>query len=444
MIAGFDTFWKNTSRTLRERSQDGIWAGRLSSSPLATAVAVGALASVDRDAHRQRIEDGRRYIESMQNGDGGWGDAPNTLSNLAATVLCWSAIEGEGCKQSAEAWLCTEAGGIDADSIAAALRDRYGEDRTFSAPILTFAILTGRLPDSAWRHVPPLPFELSLLPHILLRLVRLPIVSYALPALIAIGLARHELGQRWPIAPLRNLWTAASLRKLTRVQPTSGGFLEAAPLSGFVTICLAATGRATHPVAQQAVRFLNDTVRDDGSWAIDTTLNGWVTSLAGAVGTDDADAHALLRWTLDRQARQTHPYTQSPPGGWSWTDLPGGVPDVDDTAAALKLLHTLSPQPDDETHDAAALGVRWLLGIQNGDGGFPTFCKGWGKLPFDRSCSDLTAHAMSAMLPSFVSTKGCDTRVAEGSTLVDFPKKFSSSAVVRAVWLSVAPTMPNL
>jgi squalene-hopene/tetraprenyl-beta-curcumene cyclase len=33
----------------------------------------------------------------------------------------------------------------------------------------------------------------------------------------------------------------------------------------------------------------------------------------------------------------------------------------------------------------------------------PTFCKGWGKLPFDRSTPDITAHAMLAMglwLPS--------------------------------------------
>ena len=36
------------------------------------------------------------------------------------------------------------------------------------------------------------------------------------------------------------------------------------------------------------------------------------------------------------------------------------------------------------------------MGLQNGDGGIPTFCKGWGHLPFDRSGSDLTAHAISA------------------------------------------------
>jgi squalene-hopene/tetraprenyl-beta-curcumene cyclase len=46
--------------------------------------------------------------------------------------------------------------------------------------------------------------------------------------------------------------------------------------------------------------------------------------------------------------------------------------------------------------------VHWLLGLQNRDGGIPTFCRGWGALPFDRSSPDLTAHtlrAWSAWLP---------------------------------------------
>src|SRR5205823_2176995 len=40
------------------------------------------------------------------------------------------------------------------------------------------------------------------------------------------------------------------------------------------------------------------------------------------------------------------------------------------------------------------LGRKWLLNLQNRDGGFPTFCRGWGTLPFDRSGCDLTAHAL--------------------------------------------------
>jgi squalene-hopene/tetraprenyl-beta-curcumene cyclase len=45
---------------------------------------------------------------------------------------------------------------------------------------------------------------------------------------------------------------------------------------------------------------------------------------------------------------------------------------------------------------AARAGITWLLQLQNRDGGIPTFCRGWGYLPFDRSSPDLTAHAVRA------------------------------------------------
>jgi squalene-hopene/tetraprenyl-beta-curcumene cyclase len=41
-------------------------------------------------------------------------------------------------------------------------------------------------------------------------------------------------------------------------------------------------------------------------------------------------------------------------------------------------------------------GLWWLLRLQNSDGGWPTFCRGWGRLPFDRSGTDLTAHVLRA------------------------------------------------
>jgi len=50
--------------------------------------------------------------------------------------------------------------------------------------------------------------------------------------------------------------------------------------------------------------------------------------------------------------------------------------------------------------EAIINGCQWLNTLQNKDGGFPTFCKGWGKLPFDSSCADLTGHAVLAMTKS--------------------------------------------
>jgi squalene-hopene/tetraprenyl-beta-curcumene cyclase len=52
--------------------------------------------------------------------------------------------------------------------------------------------------------------------------------------------------------------------------------------------------------------------------------------------------------------------------------------------------------PDPRALAAAAAGGRWLMGVQNRDGGVPTFCRGWGTLPFDRSTPEITAHALQA------------------------------------------------
>src|SRR5205814_4678124 len=81
---------------------------------------------------------------------------------------------------------------------------------------------------------------------------------------------------------------------------------------------------------------------------------------------------------------------------WAWTDLPAGVPDADDTPGAMLALRHLGES--EETRAAARAGVVWLLDLQNADGGIPTFCRGWGALPFDRSSADLTAHALRAWL----------------------------------------------
>jgi len=395
---------------LAARHADGPWHGRLSDSALSTAVAALALAAVDAEAHRARIGRALDWLADHRNADGGWGDTPVSASNVATTALVWSALSAAGRDDrhragaaQAEAWIARHAGSAAPPALADALAKRYGADRTFSAPILAACALAGRLgpePD-AWRHVPALPFELAAVPRRLLRFARLGVVSYALPALIAIGQARHHF--RRPGNPLARAVRAAAagptLRLLERIQPESGGFLEAAPLTSFVVLCLAAMGRRDHPVVRRGAAFLTATVRADGSWPIDTDLATWVTTLSVKALDDDAlapEARRLIRdWLLAQQHRVRHPYTGAAPGGWAWTDRSGGVPDADDTAAALLALRRLGPI-DADTARAAQAGVGWLLGLQNRDGGLPTFCRGWGRLPFDRSSPDLTAHALAA------------------------------------------------
>jgi squalene-hopene/tetraprenyl-beta-curcumene cyclase len=397
---------------LRERTPDGHWEGQLSGSALSTATAIVALA-LSKSGTRL-VDGGVAWLLEHQNDDGGWGDTVVSFSNISTTALVWAALAlvertaaNASAVQRAEAWLGARAGGIDPPAIARAIVARYGKDRTFSVPILTMCALTGRLGSDGWRHIPQLPFELSVIPRQWFTVISLPVVSYALPALIAMGLVRHvQRPSRNPVTrAIRNSAAPRALRVLATLQPVNGGFLEAAPLTSFVAMALIGAGCADHPVVHRSLDFLRASARADGSWPIDTNLATWLTTLAvGALGAggraaehlDDAARKAVRRWLLAQQTRDVHAYTGAAAGAWSWTDLPGGVPDADDTPGALLALHALGV--DGETTAAAARGVTWLLDLQNRDGGVPTFCRGWGALPFDRSGSDLTAHAIRAWL----------------------------------------------
>ncbi len=380
---------------LAEIGEQGWVRGQLSSSALATAVAAFALelGGVPEGPARAVA-----WLEGHANSDGGWGDTVRSPSNLSTTLLVRAALGRLGGDTArADAWIAGQVGSNTPEAIAGAVLDHYGQDRTFSIPILTMCALGGLLgpPEMAWRRIPQLPFELAALPAGFYRFVGLPVVSYALPALIAMGLVRHRLGGGGGLLrPLRSALEATVLRKLVRLQPENGGFLEASPLTGFVALSLSAAGLREHPVVRRALGFLVAGQREDGSWPIDTDLATWLTTLAIKGLGDDLPAEqrpALRDWLLKQQFLTVHPFTQAAPGGWGWTPLPGAVPDADDTAGALLALGQLGSAPQ-----AAQAGIGWLLDLTNRDGGIPTFCRGWGRLPFDASSPDLTIHALQA------------------------------------------------
>ncbi len=407
MMDALDSAIANTHAHLESlRHARGHWEGHLSSSALSTATAIVALSLVDRDKHAACITAGAQWLRDHQNADGGWGDTTLSKSNLSTTLLCWSALHLAGTHSTAsDDWIITHVGSLEPQAIAKAVIARYGKDKTFSVPILMLCTLCGTLGENGWRHVIALPFELAALPRTWFGAIGLPVVSYALPALIAIGHARfHHAPPAWwnPLRWMRALTWPRIRPMLQTLQPSSGGYLEATPLTSFVTMALAGAGQLDHPCLPLAVEFLTRSMRDDGSWPIDTNLATWGTTLAirsldGSVSSPSALRSSLL----SQQYREIHPFTNAPPGGWAWTDLPGGVPDADDTSSALIALKTLSLSDPELPHSSFLIrhclpGITWLLDLQNRDGGMPTFCRGWGALPFDRSTPEITAHALLA------------------------------------------------
>jgi squalene-hopene/tetraprenyl-beta-curcumene cyclase len=421
-------------RLLDERNEQGWWTGELSSSALSTATGIVAIALAKKNGNavaneddvRPVIKNGAAWLISKQNDDGGWGDTDKSISNISTTLLCWAALGLVGEEDSRETllacerWLVNHVGSLEVSALVESVMERYGKDRTFSVPILMMCTLCGRFGDTTkkqtWHWVKQLPFELAALPQRWFKKVNLQVVSYALPALIAIGQLKHHHKPTWnPISRLyRNIAKKRTLAVLKGIQPSNGGYLEATPLTSFVTMALSGAGQGKHAVVDQGVRFILGIVREDGSWPIDTNLATWVTTLsvnALAAGgkihqrLDRDERGVISEWLLGQQYKQEHPYTGAAPGGWAWTDLPGGVPDADDTSGAvLALAHLQEKKDQDEETDTLAMkaGCDWLAGLINRDGGVPTFCRGWGRLPFDRSSTDISAHTRRAFRVAFL------------------------------------------
>ena len=382
-------------RLMCSRSADGMWRGSLSSSAISTAVSVFALQRIDAVKYQAQIDAGVQWLRATMKADGTWGDSVESPSNMTATLLTYVSLYAVGqAPPESRQYLVWQLGGDSEVSLIQGVMRYYGRDLTFSVPILMMCALAGMVSD--WKRIPPFPFELATLPQRLFRYLNLPVVSYAIPALIAVGICQmyHRRGF---FSPLRRLFVPKAMQVLMRMQPSDGGFLEAAPLTAFVSMCLAEGGFRSHEVTQRCACFLVETVRSDGSWPIDTNLSGWLTSLAAKVLPLTSNLSDIIR----RNATTTiHPFTAAALGGWGWSDLSGSVPDGDDTSGALVALYH---QSEGKRSPEVDNGLKWLMWLQNRDGGMPTFCKGWGKLPFDSSSPDITAHAILAMglwLPS--------------------------------------------
>jgi squalene-hopene/tetraprenyl-beta-curcumene cyclase len=181
-----------------------------------------------------------------------------------------------------------------------------------------------------------------------------------------------------------------------------------------------------------AMKQLEDLMIEDGDtlrlqpcfspvWDTALTLNAL--AVAGLPGRHPA-VQAAVRWLLDKEVRRPGDWSLlNPglePGGWFFEYRNGFYPDTDDTAMVLMGLARTgaafqgrdgSGQPAATRYPipAAERGVRWLLAMQNTDGGWAAFDRDINheiltKVPFadhnamlDPSCPDITARVLEAL-----------------------------------------------
>ncbi|NVO12054.1 MAG: squalene--hopene cyclase [Bacteroidales bacterium] len=404
------------NKLIEEQNSNGFWTGQLSSSALGVSVAIVAIKLKGLPNHEERVLKGLQWLFNNVNIDGGYGDTSESESNVSTSFLCYAAVtfcqtkEFDGSKilKGIEDYLESQNINLKSGNVAKSVLSYYGKDYTFSVPILSMLTICGILGDEDIRKIPQLPFEFTLLPASLYRFFNMQVVSYAIPALVAVGIYTFKKKNRcnFLVKTIRNRSIKPAISKLTRLVPESGGFLEAIPLTAFVSMCLISCGYSNNSIVDKGIDFLYNQQRNDGSWPIDTDLSTWVTTLSikalgdNLLSTFKPESVQLMRnHLLNLQYKEKHPFNGAMPGGWGWTSYSGSVPDADDTPGAILALIEMYEGTDKETK-AIIDGCNWLINLQNSDGGIPTFCKGWGRLPFDQSCADLTGHTLFAITRS--------------------------------------------
>jgi squalene-hopene/tetraprenyl-beta-curcumene cyclase len=148
-------------------------------------------------------------------------------------------------------------------------------------------------------------------------------------------------------------------------------------------------------------------------WDTSQVLNS---ILAAGVAPDDPDVLESARWLLAHEVREAGDWQKKvkgiEPGGWYFEYANEWYPDCDDTAEVLMALHRVRfPDPEEEAAKQAAMdrGLRWLLAMQNSDGGWAAFDRGChheflNHVPFadhnamlDPSCEDITGRVLEAL-----------------------------------------------
>lgn len=166
------------------------------------------------------------------------------------------------------------------------------------------------------------------------------------------------------------------------------------------------------PEFRWAMRQLEDLCISDGdTLRLQPCLSPvWDTALA-AIGLADAgltDQPATVHWLLANEVRQKGDWAKTvaaEPGGWCFEYRNAFYPDTDDTSMVLIALARLGRKSD----PAARRGVRWLLAMQNSDGGWAAFDRDINnevltQVPFadhnamlDPSCPDITARVLESL-----------------------------------------------
>jgi squalene-hopene/tetraprenyl-beta-curcumene cyclase len=439
---------------LNLQQPDGHWVGELQGDTILESEYILLLGFLGREREEQARK-AAEYILRQQNADGGWSNHPGGPLEVSVSVKAYFALKLTG--HDAEAPAMRRA--------REAIRAAGGAIRCNSFTRFYLALL-GQIPYSACPTVPP---EIVLLPRwcyfnlyamsswTRTIVVPLSILSACKPirrlapeqgiAELFLEPPAHAAGpaaptknwftwsnffqgidlllkrfERWGLGWVRQLALKRADRWMRARFEDSDGLGAIFPPMIYTVIALRCLGVADDaPEMRWALQQLEDLmIEEDGAIRLQPCMSPvWDTALTlnALAVTDLPRDHPVLEkaanWLLEREVRRrgdwslTNPKLE--PGGWFFEYRNGFYPDTDDTAMVLMGLARTGRAQTAECRPAVERALRWLLGMQNSDGGWAAFDRDINrevltKIPFadhnamlDPSCPDITARVLEAL-----------------------------------------------
>jgi squalene-hopene/tetraprenyl-beta-curcumene cyclase len=438
---------------LDKQRSDGHWVGELQGDTILESEYVLLMAFLGRETE-EVCRKVARYILRQQLPDGGWSNYPGGPSELSVSVKAYFALKLTGQDPGAPAMR----------RACQVIRSLGGAAGCNSFTKFYLALL-GQSPYANCASVPP---EMVLLPrwsYINLyamsswtRTIVVPLSIFSackpvrhLPAEKGIRelFLRPPQSPLWPARPSGRLlsWTnlflgidwlykkvepwlgpirgyalrraAAWMREHLKDSDGLGAIFPPMIYTVVVLRCLGVPDEA--PEMKRALQQLEDLmIEEDGAIRLQPCFSPvWDTALAlnALADTQFPGSHPAVvraaRWLLAREVRRKGDWsvnhTSLDPGGWSFEYRNPFYPDTDDTAMVLMSLAKTGHVNTPEGRPAAERGLRWLLGMQNSDGGWAAFDRDINRdvltrVPFadhnamlDPSCPDITARVLEAL-----------------------------------------------
>jgi squalene-hopene/tetraprenyl-beta-curcumene cyclase len=236
--------------------------------------------------------------------------------------------------------------------------------------------------------------------------------------------ALYKKAEQWGLlGPIRKIAVDKAAAWMRERFTDSDGLGAIFPPMIYTVVSLRCLGVADDaPEMRWALKQLEDLmIEEDGAIRLQPCFSPvWDTALAlnaladAHVTTEtDAAPQAAVDWLLEREVRRRGDWSVLNPhleaGGWYFEYRNDFYPDTDDTAMVLMALARTGAANTPTARPAAERGLRWLLGMQNRDGGWAAFDRDvtrevLTKVPFadhnamlDPSCPDITARVLEAL-----------------------------------------------